>query len=159
MPAWVHVLCAVCLFAYQTLDALDGKQARRTGSSSPLGELFDHGCDAVSTVFVILSACISGGLGPQRFLTFVVAMYAYATYYGAHWETYVTGHLQFHKIDVTEGHWAVIFLYLVTAVFGSSFWQTTFTVSIIFQPLNFAIGSIFSERCKLSVFANRTANG
>jgi hypothetical protein len=28
---------------YQTLDALDGKQARRTKTSSPLGELFDHG--------------------------------------------------------------------------------------------------------------------
>jgi hypothetical protein len=27
----------------QTLDAIDGKQARRTGSSSPLGQLFDHG--------------------------------------------------------------------------------------------------------------------
>lgn len=33
---------------YQTLDSIDGKQARRTNSSSPLGELFDHGCDAVS---------------------------------------------------------------------------------------------------------------
>lgn len=28
---------------YQSLDAIDGKQARRTGSSGPLGELFDHG--------------------------------------------------------------------------------------------------------------------
>jgi phosphatidylglycerophosphate synthase len=28
---------------YQTLDAVDGKQARRTGTSSPLGQLFDHG--------------------------------------------------------------------------------------------------------------------
>lgn len=27
-------------------DCMDGKQARRTGSSSPLGQLFDHGCDA-----------------------------------------------------------------------------------------------------------------
>lgn len=27
----------------QTFDAVDGKQARRTNSSSPLGELFDHG--------------------------------------------------------------------------------------------------------------------
>ena len=34
------------------LDAIDGKQARRTGSSTPLGELFDHGCDSMSTVFV-----------------------------------------------------------------------------------------------------------
>jgi phosphatidylglycerophosphate synthase len=37
------------LFIYQTLDAIDGKQARRTKSNSPLGELFDHGCDGVST--------------------------------------------------------------------------------------------------------------
>ena len=28
------------------LDEMDGKQARRTGNSSPLGLLFDHGCDA-----------------------------------------------------------------------------------------------------------------
>jgi phosphatidylglycerophosphate synthase len=33
----------------QTLDAIDGKQARRTGSSNALGELFDHGCDSMST--------------------------------------------------------------------------------------------------------------
>lgn len=30
------------------MDAIDGKQARRTGTSSPLGELFDHGCDAIN---------------------------------------------------------------------------------------------------------------
>jgi phosphatidylglycerophosphate synthase len=42
------------LFLYQTLDAIDGKQARRTGSSSPLGELFDHGCDAVSTSMLVI---------------------------------------------------------------------------------------------------------
>lgn len=40
---------ALGLFLYQSLDAIDGKQARRTKSSSPLGELFDHGCDSVST--------------------------------------------------------------------------------------------------------------
>lgn len=33
----------VGLFVYQSLDAIDGKQARRTGTSGPLGELFDHG--------------------------------------------------------------------------------------------------------------------
>ena len=40
------------------MDAIDGKQARRTGTACPLGELFDHGCDSLSTVFVtIASAC------------------------------------------------------------------------------------------------------
>lgn len=49
IPGYALVLAAIGLFIYQTLDACDGKQARRTGNSSPLGELFDHGCDAVST--------------------------------------------------------------------------------------------------------------
>lgn len=48
-PRWAFFLCGVGLFAYQSLDAIDGKQARRTGTSSPLGELFDHGCDSIST--------------------------------------------------------------------------------------------------------------
>ena len=42
-PWWAYVFNCVTLLAYQTLDNLDGKQARRTGSSSPLGLLFDHG--------------------------------------------------------------------------------------------------------------------
>lgn len=34
---------AIGLFAYQSFDAIDGKQARRTGMAGPLGEMFDHG--------------------------------------------------------------------------------------------------------------------
>lgn len=48
VPWWAMVATAAALFAYQTLDNLDGKQARRTNSSSPLGLLFDHGCDALN---------------------------------------------------------------------------------------------------------------
>ena len=35
------------LFFAQTLDAIDGKHARRTKRSSPLGQLMDHGCDSM----------------------------------------------------------------------------------------------------------------
>lgn len=62
-PRWACFLCALGLFIYQSLDAIDGKQARRTGTSTPLGELFDHGCDSISTVFIALSACIAVQLG------------------------------------------------------------------------------------------------
>lgn len=62
-PRWTYALCGLGLFIYQSLDAIDGKQARRTGTSSPLGELFDHGCDSISTVFVALSACAAVQLG------------------------------------------------------------------------------------------------
>ncbi|XP_020889432.1 choline/ethanolaminephosphotransferase 1 [Arabidopsis lyrata subsp. lyrata] len=50
-PRWVHFAHGLLLFLYQTFDAVDGKQARRTNSSSPLGELFDHGCDALACAF------------------------------------------------------------------------------------------------------------
>lgn len=33
-PSWVYLLFAVCLFIYETLDAIDGKHARRLGLSS-----------------------------------------------------------------------------------------------------------------------------
>lgn len=42
-PPWVYLSWAIGLFLYQTFDAVDGSQARRTGQSGPLGELFDHG--------------------------------------------------------------------------------------------------------------------
>jgi len=53
-PSWSLYLCGIGLFIYQSLDAIDGKQARRTNSSTPLGELFDHGCDAVSSGKIII---------------------------------------------------------------------------------------------------------
>lgn len=62
-PRWACALSALGLFVYQSLDAIDGKQARRTGTANPLGELFDHGCDSLSTVFVALSACVAVQLG------------------------------------------------------------------------------------------------
>ena len=59
-PVILYVLAAVGLFMYQTLDALDGKQARRIKAFSPLGQLFDHGCDSFSTasVTVFLLVCL-----------------------------------------------------------------------------------------------------
>merc|ERR1740123_1728649 len=46
-PAWLLCAGSLALLFYQTMDAMDGKQARRTQSSSPLGQLVDHGCDCL----------------------------------------------------------------------------------------------------------------
>lgn len=45
-PRWVYAMGGLAVAVYANLDSIDGKQARRTGSSSPLGQLFDHGIDA-----------------------------------------------------------------------------------------------------------------
>lgn len=55
VPASCFYFAAFCIFLYMTLDAIDGKQARATKSSSPLGQLFDHGCDSFSMTFFILA--------------------------------------------------------------------------------------------------------
>ncbi len=36
-PAYNYYFGVFCVLMYQTLDAVDGKQARRTKQSSPLG--------------------------------------------------------------------------------------------------------------------------
>ncbi len=62
IPSYCFFFAAFCIFVYSTLDAIDGKQARRTKSSSPLGQLFDHGCDSFSITFFILAICQSAKL-------------------------------------------------------------------------------------------------
>ena len=48
VPSWILLMAAVSIFLYQTCDALDGAQGRRTGQDFPTEEIFDHGCDSVS---------------------------------------------------------------------------------------------------------------
>lgn len=123
-PRWACALCAAGLFIYQSLDAIDGKQARRTNSSTPLGELFDHGCDSISTVFVALSACISVQLGYYPRWMFFQCFCAMTLFYCAHWQTYVSGTLRFGRIDVTEAQCTIIGIHLISAVFGPGIWMT-----------------------------------
>jgi ethanolaminephosphotransferase len=50
LPSWFCWCLGVCFFLYMVCDNVDGKQARRTASSSPLGMLFDHGIDCCTAV-------------------------------------------------------------------------------------------------------------
>ena len=47
---WFMVLAGWLYFMNTVLDNMDGKQARRTGSGSPMGMLFDHGSDAFTAI-------------------------------------------------------------------------------------------------------------
>ncbi|KAH8384636.1 hypothetical protein KR093_003774 [Drosophila rubida] len=123
-PRWTCFLCALGLFIYQSLDSIDGKQARRTNTSSPLGELFDHGCDSISTIFVALSACISCQLGHYPNWLFFQCFCAIALFYCAHWQTYVSGTMRFGRIDVTEAQFSIIAIHLVSAALGPEIWLT-----------------------------------
>ncbi|TYI83488.1 hypothetical protein E1A91_D05G296300v1 [Gossypium mustelinum] len=76
---WIHLqqdgfisLMGYFYFLYQTFDAVDWKQARRTNSSSPLGELFDHGCDALACAFETMAFGSTAMCGRDSFWFWLV---------------------------------------------------------------------------------------
>jgi len=146
-PWWTTFSCALGLFIYQTLDAIDGKQARRTKTSSPLGELFDHGCDSLSTVFVSIASCCAVRLGMYPGWMLFQCLCASTLFYCAHWQTYVSGTLTFGTIDVTEGQIVVMIVMLVSSVesfFNMDIWSS----SLYFFSLN-QLTTIFGGICGL----------
>ncbi|XP_061108739.1 cholinephosphotransferase 1 [Conger conger] len=147
-PSWAFILSALGLFIYQSLDAIDGKQARRTNSSSALGELFDHGCDAVSTVFVAVGTCICCGMGAYPNWMFFCGFVGMFMFFCAHWQTYVSGTLRFGLVDVTEVQFAIIIMYLMTAFGGVGLWDSRLPVLgiklHIFPIMGIIGGALFS---------------
>ncbi|KAM7006070.1 choline/ethanolaminephosphotransferase 1 isoform 1-T2 [Tautogolabrus adspersus] len=147
-PLWAYLLCAVGLFIYQSLDAIDGKQARRTNSSSPLGELFDHGCDSLSTVFVVLGTSIAVQMGTNPDWMFFCCFAGMFMFYCAHWQTYVSGTLRFGIFDITEVQICLAGLQMLTASVGPSLWNMMIPILNVQMKMVPAIctflGAIFS---------------
>lgn len=77
-------------------DGIDGKHARRTKSSSPLGELFDHGLDSWATLFLpvaVFSIYGRGEHGVGVFRVFLCLVGIMVCFVVSHWEKYNTGML------------------------------------------------------------------
>uniref|UniRef100_A0A8C2P8V3 Choline/ethanolaminephosphotransferase 1 n=1 Tax=Capra hircus TaxID=9925 RepID=A0A8C2P8V3_CAPHI len=129
-PLWAYIACACGLFIYQSLDAIDGKQARRTNS-----------------IFVVLGTCIAVQLGTNPDWMFFCCFAGTFMFYCAHWQTYVSGTLRFGIIDVTEVQIFIIIMHLLAVIGGPPFWQSMVTLHIvkIFPlPNSFNDGTIFS---------------
>ncbi|KAL7091115.1 hypothetical protein ABFS83_12G084100 [Erythranthe nasuta] len=129
-PRWVHFAHGLLLFLYQTFDAVDGKQARRTNSSSPLGELFDHGCDALGCAFEALAFGSTAMCGPSTFWFWVISA---VPFYCATWEHYFTNTLILPVINgPTEGLMLIYMIHFFTAIVGAEWWAQQFGKSIPF---------------------------
>nr|XP_043614581.1 choline/ethanolaminephosphotransferase 1-like isoform X2 [Erigeron canadensis] len=119
-PRWVHFAHGLLLFLYQTFDAVDGKQARRTNSSSPLGELFDHGCDALACALEALAFGSTAMCGRYTFWFWVISA---VPFYGATWEHYFTNTLILPAINgPTEGLMLIYVAHFFTAIVGAEWW-------------------------------------
>ncbi|XP_010261906.1 PREDICTED: choline/ethanolaminephosphotransferase 1 isoform X2 [Nelumbo nucifera] len=129
-PRWVHFAHGMLLFLYQTFDAVDGKQARRTNSSSPLGELFDHGCDALACAFETLAFGSTAMCGRSSFWFWVIAA---VPFYCATWEHFFTNTLILPAINgPTEGLLLIYVCHFFTAIVGAEWWVQHFGKSMPF---------------------------
>jgi len=126
VPRWVYLFNAFAMVIYQTLDNMDGKQARRTGSSSPLGMLFDHGCDAINSPMGSINWCVAMAIGPSIPLVLFWTLIASAIpFYISTWEEYYTGALVLPIINgPSEGLLLGASLSVVSYVSGPQFWHS-----------------------------------
>jgi len=122
-PSWVYFNLAFSLFVYQTMDAIDGKQARRTGTGSPLGELFDHGLDCIANAFFLpgMMMTMQAGFVLDKFN--VLSFLCHFVFYCSHWVHYVGGKLTFGLIDITEIQCSTIGLFVISGIFGPQYWS------------------------------------
>ena len=123
-PRWVFAAMGAATLAYLHLDCLDGKQARRTASASPLGQLFDHGCDALCVHLLLV------GIAPTLDVGFVPWSYGgqlavAGPWLAAHWEEYHCGEMLYGNgwWGVTEANYTLVALHFASAVFGPSMWS------------------------------------
>lgn len=123
-PSWVYYSWAAGLFMYQTFDAVDGTQARRTHQSGPLGELFDHGVDACNTSLEVLIFAASQNMG-QSWHTVATLFASLLTFYVQTWDEYHTKTLTLGIVNgPVEGILILVGVYALTGYMGgASFWQ------------------------------------
>lgn len=127
-PRWIFLFNGIATFIYQTLDNMDGKQARRTGSSSPLGLLFDHGCDAINSLFGSANWMIAMMLHPANdvWLCWSILFGPYGLFYIGTWEEYYTQKLIMPIVNgPSEGLLGAVIMSLLSWWYGPMFWQTT----------------------------------
>jgi ethanolaminephosphotransferase len=146
-PPWVYASWAVGLFLYQTFDAVDGTQARRTHQSGPLGELFDHGksmkdgemaiadtnpgVDACNTSLEVLLFAGVMNLG-QSWYTVLTLFGALFTFYIQTWDEYHTHTLTLGVVSgPVEGVLSLCIVFFITYLKGgASFWQQSMMKSL-----------------------------
>lgn len=134
VPNALLIFNAYCSMAYYTLDCMDGKQARRTGSSSPLGQLFDHGMDCLCllTHHSTVQAWAMAG-GTVGFVTSLTTLLF--SFFVAQWEEYHTGVLPHAsgQIGVTEVNYSLALASLVNAFLPRSELYTPELLHLLFR--------------------------
>jgi ethanolaminephosphotransferase len=119
VDSWWCYLQAFSYLAYRMLDEMDGKQARKTGNSSPLGLLFDHGCDSFTTALLTIMIMKLVQIGNSWFVLLPLLASTMSFYFSTLEEYYIGGLFLGVGNGVTDGSVVLIFLFLYTGYRGN----------------------------------------
>lgn len=126
----VILMSTILFYSWLILDNIDGKQARRTDSSTPLGLLFDHQVDAIS---VTITATYFGTLilyGDSPY-TLMIFLFGAMTFYFATWEELYVGSMNFPVINgPSDGCLALGLISFLMGALGPEFFATTLIMNI-----------------------------
>uniref|UniRef100_A0A336MIB6 CSON001609 protein n=1 Tax=Culicoides sonorensis TaxID=179676 RepID=A0A336MIB6_CULSO len=147
IPRWVWMVAGVNLFIAYTLDGIDGKQARRTGTSSPLGELFDHGLDSYSTSIIhIYMYSLFGRVDFSPIRMHFITLMGVVNFYITHFEKYNTG-VMYLPIAYDYVMCSVCLSLAFTTIIGPWIWTTKYFGILprqFFEVLLYSSGPITS---------------
>ena len=90
MPNWMIFLGVAALFWYQTVDAIDGKQARRIDNCSPLGQLLDHNLDQITFTIATILVCQALLMGDDVWRIMAIAPGVWIAHYSIEYRTHYT---------------------------------------------------------------------
>ena len=103
------------------MDNLDGKQARKTKSSSPLGTLFDHCCDSITTYLITLTICSIVGCDKAWHYALLWSMVS-LPFFATLWEENINKYHYLHVINgVSEGSLVTCGVIHACGYFGSDY--------------------------------------
>ncbi|NWY71198.1 EPT1 Ethanolaminephosphotransferase, partial [Erithacus rubecula] len=137
VPSGVWIVVGILNFMAYTLDGVDGKQARRTNSSTPLGELFDHGLDSWACVYFVVTVYSTFGRGSTGVSVFVLYLLLWVVLFSfilSHWEKYNTGIL-FLPWGYDVSQVTISIVYIVTAFVGVEAWYAPFLFNFLYRDL------------------------
>ncbi|CAO1598227.1 hypothetical protein XANCAGTX0491_001997 [Xanthoria calcicola] len=126
-PSWLYYSFAFGVWMYSTMDNVDGKQARRTGQSSGLGELFDHGIDSLNCTLASLCELAAMGLGSSPKGVFTALIPCLPMFFST-WETYHTHTLYLGYFNgPTEGLIIACSMMIASGYYGPQIWTQPMT--------------------------------
>ncbi|TDL22620.1 Choline/ethanolaminephosphotransferase [Rickenella mellea] len=147
-PSWVYLTFSLGLFLYQTFDNVDGRQARKTGTSSALGHIFDHTIDSLNCALggILQAASLSLGNSPMSVMAMMVSC---AAMWFSTWEEYHTGTLFLGYFNgPTEGILIACVIHLISGIYGPKIWLTPIHT---LPPFRWAPSSVRLNDCVIYI--------